>query len=278
MNNTLFRSIVEDEDLFPVFVSLGYDVYGLSEPLYWTDNMTINPDGSIEHEDDLEDMINEVRNERTKGLSTKQNLQNDEFGGNSSSNSDYLDSDEDIDFSETVVGTSIHEFCESSQISRDYTNYINFALVGVLDTFDPNNVSESALIDAAIDAGRFASKQVSKSGFNFSEDNTNTVVNTELYDILVGEFDAATELTLRALSYTPSREELKDSIGKAYEFVNSQYEPSLPDVVKSIHAITGLTSDDLARTAIRLKCGKIQYNSLPTAAILSSLAFSNYDT
>ena len=72
------------------------------------------------------------------------------------------------------------------------------------------------------------------------------------------------------------REVLREGL-KGSKILIDSYEMDAPDVVKTIKTATGLTGDDLARSAIRLKCGKIQYNSLPEAAVISSLAFA-YDT
>ena len=268
----MFRSIVEDEDLFPVFVSIGYDVYGLSEPLYWTDGMTIFPDGRIEHEDDLEDMLNELRRSKSaeRRSSESSGYGNDDEG--TMGRGDFIDSDEDLDFSESIVGEKVLEFCEENRLALDLVNFINLGLVGLLDTIDPEIVKESTLIDAAIDTGRFAAKQIEKS-YDFSEDVTDSVTDMELFDAVVAEYpQSMTALTKQVLGIPLERKELKEGLGSAYSFINT-YNPSLPDTVKTIRSMTGLRGEDLARASIRLKCGKIMYNTLPEAAVLSALSF-----
>ena len=267
----MFRSIVEDEDLFPVFVSIGYDVYGLSEPLYWTDGMTIHPDGTIDHEDDLEDMLNELRrSKKTEGRSSGNAGYRDDDEG--TMGGDFFDRDEDLDFSESIVGKKVLEFCEENRLAMDLVNFINLGLVGLLDTIDPESVTESTLIDAAIDTGRFAAKQVEKS-YNFSEDVTDSVTDIELFDSIVADYpEAMVPLTKNTLGLSLSRGELKSSLASSYSFIKT-YETSLPDTVKAIKSMTGLHGEDLARASIRLKCGKIMYNTLPEAAVLSALSF-----
>ena len=268
----MFRSIVEDEDLFPVFVSIGYDVYGLSEPLYWTDNMTIFPDGRIEHEDDLEDMINELRTEKRNSSQRRTSGMGEDESSSDTRKGDFIDENEELDFSESVVGEKVLQFCEKTRLSMDLVNFINLGLVGLLDTIDPSIVKESTLIDAAIDTGRFAAKQIEKS-YDFSEDVTDSVTDTELFDVIVAEYpESMTAMTKQVLGISLERKELKEGLGSAYSFIQN-YNPSLPDTVKTIRSMTGLRGEDLARASIRLKCGKIMYNTLPEAAVLSALSF-----
>lgn len=262
----MIRSIVEDEDLFPVFVSLGYDVFGLSEPLYWTDGLTINPNGTIDYEPDLEDMLNEVKSNAGREGNSDQS---------SANGLDYLDRDDDLDFGESKVAEYIQSFSENNEYTVSVSNFVNYALIGLLDTLDPDHVNESTLINAAIDAGRFAHKQLKRTDFNFSEtDEYITEDNSlEVLDSLMSDAGLHHNATLVALGRQLSRPELKEGLTKAKDLIDA-YELNAPDTVKMVNYATGLTGEDLARSAIRLKCGKIRYNTLPEAAIISNLAFN----
>ena len=264
----MIRSIVEDEDLFPIFVSLGYDVFGLSEPLYWTEGLTINPNGTIDYEEDLEDMLNEIKGSDSARESTdNQGLDQ----------RDFLDRNDDIDFSESEVAKYVQSFSENTEYTLSVTNSVNFALISLLDTIDPDHVNERTLINAAIDAGRFANKQLKRSSLDFNESEYISDDDSyEILDSLIEDYGLHHNATFVALGRELPRGMLKEGLMRSKQLIDT-YELNAPDTVKTINYATGLTGEDLARSAIRLKCGKILYNSLPEAAIISNLAF-NYGT
>lgn len=258
------KTIVENENLFPVFVSLGYDIYGLSEPLYWTDGLTINPDGTVDYEEDLEDMLKEFRDDGTDDDAP-------------SKRRDYLDENEDLDlsdFSEAGVSKHIMSFSESAQSSphlSSITNNINFALISYLDEMPKSQINENVLITAAINAGHFSSMQTDPS---FSEDLISDLPNDrEIYSSLFSDFNQSRNITLRALGYQETRESLQEGIRAAKMYVDAYPDATPPEIVHMTRLATGLQKEDLAKTAIRIKIGKVNYRELPEASMLSHLSF-----
>ena len=258
------KKLIEDDYLFPVFVSIGYDVYGFSEPLYWTDGMTINPDGTIDHEDMLEDMLEEFRKD-----------DDDEDDDDEKEDNDYFDRDGlDLsdDFSEFGVSRTFMEFSENvnDEYLVEVTNNINFALVAYLDELPEEHIHEATLIEAAISAGNFSAKR----SFDFAENvfNIDGTDENEIYDALFSDFNEATHITLRALGYSDSAESLRSSIRSAKKYMDSYPDASPYEKIQMLKLATGLKKDDLAKTAIRLDIGTVTYSDLPKASLLSHLS------
>ena len=254
----MIKSIIEDEDLFPIFVASGFDVYGLSEPLYFTDGIWMYPNGRLETEDDLEDLLGEYY-EKNKGKV--------DF--------DYIDQDEELNFSEANVGKTYLEFSEIDGIDNDdlisITNNINFALIAYLDELPKEHIHEVTLLNAAISAGHFAANHAEN--LDFKEKVERSLSSDKyIYDHLFSEYKQAEQVTLRALGYLDSRDSLQESIRAANNYIK-KYNPTPQETVKVIKLATGLEKDDLAKTAIRLKIGKMDYRKLPEASMLSHYAF-----
>jgi len=256
--------IIEDDYLFPIWVSLGYSLYGFSEPLYFTDGMTIFPDGHIEHEDMLEDMLEQFRDDNDDG--------DDENETNNYFDRDDLDLSDD--FSEFGVSRTVLEFNEDVNDEHliEVTNNINFALIAYLDELPERHIHESTLVDAAIAAGSFSAKR----SFDFAEnvfDNNGTDEN-EILDALFSDFNEASNITLRALGYSDSAESMMSSIRSAKSYMDTYPDASPYEKVRMLKLATGLQKEDLAKTAIRLDVGKLTYKDLPKASLLSHLAHS----
>jgi hypothetical protein len=252
-------SVIEDENWFPVFVASGFDVYGLTEPLYLLDGMTMYPDGRIEHEDDLEDMLNEVRGKKKLMERDAQN--------------NYFDDNEDLDFSESRVASAFQSFNEhiGGRALLEVTNNINFALIQYLGELPPEHIDQSTLIDAAINAGNFSSKQCSQ---DFSERvRGEKLDDSEIYETLFQDYGLASSITHRALGYSHNRESLLNSIKAAKQYITDFSEASPYEQVHVTKLATNLQKEDLAKTVIRLTIGEVGYQELPRAAMLSHLAF-----
>lgn len=262
----MIESIINDEDLFPIWVSIGFDVYGYSQPLYWTDGITIFPDGHLETDDDLEDMLEEYASQK------EEEEEEEDY--------DFIDDDDDLDFaefSEANVGKefSFLNFSEKNMMTK-VVNDINFALVSNLDTISPEHIHEVTLFNAAVSAGHFSALRMKDRDTNFSEGYfVGCAPEQDILDVLIQDFGEAKNLTFRALGYKETEGSLRQSLRVAKQYIDNFSETSLPnEIVRAVHIATGLKKEDLAKTVIRLSLGHVNYQNLTKASMLSHLAFS----
>lgn len=255
--------IIDDEDLFPIFVSLGYDVYGYSNPLYFTDGITIYPDGRLETDDDLEDALAEYR--------TKKDQKSPDY--------DFIDDMEDLNFQETRAYGVGRELVNFSEVSEDnyvnVVNDINFALIAALDSRPPEHIHEATLFNAAIDAGMFSAKRAKDNNYSFSEEvQADLPEDQEVLEVLFSEYGLSTDVTLRALGYADSKDTLSKSLRSAKSYIDNNPDATPAEMVRVIKLATGLQKQDLAKASVRLSIGTVDYKDLPRAALLSHLSFA----
>lgn len=249
---------VSDSELFPVFVASGYDLTYFDEPLYLCDGIYMNLDGSLDYEDDAED-IEYSNSQYLKRKNDEEELENI--------------SDEEL-FSESKTGRILlHEFNETSRLDLlQVSNSINFALVNLIDTLPPQYITENDLLSAAIDSGVFASKS---NNINFSENNQNLPSEEEILSLMVSDYNFAEAMTLNALGYN-NTSTMKQALSSVRDLINNSPNPmSFSEAVYSIKIGTDLKKRDLAKAAIRLVLGEVNYENLSDAAVLSYLSHTH---
>lgn len=245
---------VTDSELFPIFVASGYDIYGLTEPLYFTDGIYINPDGSLEFEDDAEDVVkaNHEYEERKNGEEALESV-----------------SDEELFSENKTARVLIQNFSEVSKLDAlKISNDINLALINLLDTIPQEHLTEKDLLESAIDAGFFAAKRNSS---DFAEKaNQSLPSESEVLTLLCENTDFAESLVLQSLGYD-TEEPLKTSILGVKELFNSYPPQSFSETINVVSVATGLQKRDLAYSSIRLSLGTINYENLVQASMIGYL-------
>lgn len=256
------ESITESEDFFPLFVASGYDVSGLDNPLYLAEGIWMNPDGSLDVENDLDDMLEKYRERPVR--ETGKNLHD-------------LDTPEydrlAADFQETVIGSRLNDYYKDTPLEKlvAIANDLNLALVNLLDTIPSETISENVLLDAAVDAGKFAASKVSR---DFAEGED--ILQVRPYEVMekIINYQGETALTLRMLGYS-DRDILRDNILLAHSIFNNEADTlSFKEKIQIVEMATGLNKADLAKTAIRINLGKVNYQNLGEATIYSFEAFA----
>lgn len=249
---------ISESELFPAYVSSGFDLTYFDEPLYLCDGIWMLPSGSLDIDDDAED-VERSNSKYLQRKSDEEELENV--------------SDEEL-FSENKTGrTLLMEFGETSRLDLvQVSNSINLALVNLLDTLPSNHITEENLLSAAIDSGSFASKNVQ---MDFSETQSHLPSETEIFSLMVSDYNFAETMTLNALGYNTT-DTLKQALISVRGLINNSPSPmSFSEVVHTVNVATGLQKRDLAKASIRLTLGEVDYDNLADAAVLSYLSYVN---